>query len=313
MPGSGSSLFTDADGYQAGLQGMLDLLVLLPRQFQARLTSVELPSLRLFRAQEASPRVAFVTLPSDEVFVTFPTKKGSLLISSGIELELGDLMFHSRGERLHQRIIAACQWGSISLSPAFLMAYGMAVGGRQLTAPPICRLLHPASTDRQRLLRLHGQAARLAEKSLDSIGHKEVVRALEQDLIAALVCCLITRNIREPPADTRREAAIMMQLEELLAKHAHRMLRTREFCEAIGITQHALQVSCLRQLGMNPGRYQRLRRLKAVRAELMRRSGTVDSVEIVKSYGFADLHGFVAEYWSTYGEMPPIPPRGATN
>lgn len=47
MPASGSSIFADADGYQATLQDMLDLVVLQPRDFSARLTWVELPSLHL--------------------------------------------------------------------------------------------------------------------------------------------------------------------------------------------------------------------------------------------------------------------------
>ncbi len=44
MPASGSSLFSDADGYEASLQDVLDLLALSPRDFQ-------LASLPLLRAQ----------------------------------------------------------------------------------------------------------------------------------------------------------------------------------------------------------------------------------------------------------------------
>ena len=61
---------------------------------------------------------------------------------------------------------------------------------------------------------------------------------------------------------------------------------------------------------MTPARYQRLRRLKLVRADLRRSSvERYDPAEIVTRYGFADIHGFVAEYWQAYGEMPTIPPR----
>ena len=116
MPGSGSSVFTDADGYQASLQDMLDLLALRPRDFRARLTWVDLRSLYLLRAQEHARRVAYVTLPPEQVFVTFPTRRDATLITSGTELRFGDVVFHSLGERLHQRTTAAGHWGSISLT-----------------------------------------------------------------------------------------------------------------------------------------------------------------------------------------------------
>ena len=43
LSAAGSSIFTDADGYQASLRDMLDLLVLNPQSFHAHLTWVELP------------------------------------------------------------------------------------------------------------------------------------------------------------------------------------------------------------------------------------------------------------------------------
>jgi hypothetical protein len=61
---------------------------------------------------------------------------------------------------------------------------------------------------------------------------------------------------------------------------------------------------------MSAHRYQRLRRLKRVRADLLR-ADTVPGrvVEVLGRYGFADIHRFIADYWNAYGEMPPIPPR----
>lgn len=45
MPAGGSSICTDSDGYQASVQDILDLVVLQPRNFHARLTWADLPSL----------------------------------------------------------------------------------------------------------------------------------------------------------------------------------------------------------------------------------------------------------------------------
>src|SRR5689334_11485901 len=90
MSVAGSSIFTDADGYQASLQDMLDLLVICPRQFHARLTWVELPHVQLMRAEESSSRVAYLRLPPEQVFVFFATHRGAPLVHGGKEVCFGD-------------------------------------------------------------------------------------------------------------------------------------------------------------------------------------------------------------------------------
>src|SRR5689334_4256588 len=107
MPEGGSSIFTDADGYQASMGDILDLLVLQPHAFSAHLTWADLPNLQVLHAKEASARVGFMRLPADEVFVTFVTRPGSVLLYRGDAVGFGDLMLHSRGERLHQRTTTA--------------------------------------------------------------------------------------------------------------------------------------------------------------------------------------------------------------
>jgi len=313
MPASGSSIFTDADGYQASLQDMLDLVVLHPRDFRARLAWMELPNLRLLRAQEASARVAYLRPLPEQVFVTFLTRRGLPLIYGGVELQFGEIMFHGRSEHRHQRTTAATRWGSISLTPASLLTFGETIAGRRLVPPRFGRLLRPLPADQQRLLRLHAQAGRIAETNLDRIGHKEVIRALEQDLILALVTCLTIGEVGKDQAIRRRQVAVLVQLEAMLAAHPFRILHTREICDAIGVSEQTLRTSSVRLLGMTVDRYQRLRRLKLVRAELIRANhAAADAAEVIRRHGFADMHRFVTEYWNAYGEMPPIPPRDST-
>src|SRR6516164_5115643 len=101
LSAAGSSIFTDADGYQASLRDMLDLLVLNPQSFHAHLTWVELPHVRLLRAQESSARVGYFRLPPGEVFVFFTTQQGASLVHGGLELQFGDLTWHRHNS--HQR------------------------------------------------------------------------------------------------------------------------------------------------------------------------------------------------------------------
>ena len=310
MPAGGSSIFTDVDGYQANLWDMMDLLVPGPRLFHARLAWVELSHLGLLRAEEASPRVAYVALPAELAFVTFSTNRESPLICDGAALPFGEIILHSRGDRLYQRTTGASSWGSISLSPATLTTYGRTIANRSLSLPRVRQRLRPLAKDRDFLLRLHAQAGRMADRALDRFGHEEVVRALEQDLILALINCLSDSDC-DDVADAGREIpSISVRFEAMLATSPYHMLRVIDICDAIGITAQSLKAFCSNTLGMSAHRYQLLRRLKRVRAELLRVDRIPSAaVEVLGRYGFADIHRFIAEYWNAYGEMPPLPPR----
>jgi len=310
MPEGGSSIFTDADGYQAVVQDILDLLVLQPRDFHARLTWAELPNLQLLRAKESSARVGFMSLPSDHVFVTYPSRLDSALLYGDVVLKFGDLMLHSRGERLHQRTTTACEWASIAVTPAALSAFARVLSGRPLFAPATGQVVHPRRADGRRLERLHAQACRLVERNLDTIANREVVRALEHDLTSALISCLANGKPREPSQRPEKRPDILPAFEAMLAKEPHRLLPTREICASLGISEATFRAKCSMALGISPGRYQRLRRLKLVRSELLRAKSSSRAAigETVIRYGFASLHHFVTEYWDVYGEMPPIRP-----
>ena len=311
MPASGSCIFADIDSFQEGFGQTLDLLVTGPRNFHARLTWVELPTLRLVRAQEGAPRVARVCLPPEPVFVTFPTQKNSPLVYDGVALRFGDIMVHSPGERLYQRTTAACRWGWIALTAASLRAVGATVAGQDLVPPSAGRMLRPLPADWRKLLRLHAQASRIAETHLDHIGHPEVARALDQDLIWAFVTCLTVGKSLDGPAAGRPQSELMARFEALLAARHHHLLRTPDACRALGVSERTLRTSCSEVLGMSPDRYQRLRRLKLVRQELLRARPAEGSVaEVVGRYGFADFDDFVTEYRNAHSETPSHARRG---
>ena len=67
------------------------------------LTWAKLPNLHLLDARESLARVAYIVLPAPPVVVSFPTGLGHGLVWNGVALAPGDLVFHSRAERLHQR------------------------------------------------------------------------------------------------------------------------------------------------------------------------------------------------------------------
>ncbi len=312
MSVAGSSIFTDVDGYQESLQDILDLLVICPRDFHARLTWVELPHVQLLRAEESSARIASLRLPRQQVFVFFATRQEPPLVHCGQKLQFGDLVWHSQGGRGHQRTAQGCHWGSLAVTAETLSSFGLIIAGQALVAPAYPQILRPEATDRRALLRLHAQASRMAETSPKRIVHPEIVRAFDQELMELLINCLATGTVSGNDQTGDQQARLCVEFEDLLVATPFRLLPTKQICEALGVSEQRFRAGCLRLLGMGPGRYQRLRRLKLVRTELTRTGMERPNVpEIMARYGFADLHRFVTEYWQAYGEMPPIPARDA--
>jgi hypothetical protein len=131
MNRSGTSTFTNPDDYQAGIGGAslggtrADFTIIGGREFKARLTWLNLHHLRVVRGSEDLPRIAYISLPPDRSVFSFPTSAPPV-ISGGIELRVGDILFRGRGERVHQRTIRDSKWGLISLPLEQLAASGKA-------------------------------------------------------------------------------------------------------------------------------------------------------------------------------------------
>jgi methylphosphotriester-DNA--protein-cysteine methyltransferase len=114
--------------------------------------------------------------------------------------------------------------------------------------------------------------------------------------------------VQQDHAETSQTSDVLPSLEALLAAQPFRLLTTREICSALAISEATLRAKCSSTLGMSPSHYQRLRRLKLVRAELLQsKPSTKENMEdMVLRWGFPNLHRFLAEYWRFYREMPPL-------
>jgi AraC-like DNA-binding protein len=314
MTESGTATFTNPDDYQAAIGGASVNLVLTGRgDFKARLTWLKLRHLHVFRGRENMPRIAYVSLSPARVFVSFPVKCDARPVWSGVELRSGDIVFHSRGERTHQWTKGASQWGLVSLPPGRLAVYRKALTGLELNPPPVGRVLRPSPTAAAHLQRLHAKACRLAEAKPEIITHPEAARALEQELIHALVDCLTADDAYGNLATKRHHAAIMIRLEDTLSAHAGQRLGASELCDAIGVPERTLRVCCAEFLGLSPSRYLRLRRLNMVRAALRGADpATARVAEIAQRYQFSELGRFAAAYRAIFGETPSATLRRTT-
>ena len=112
MSNSGTSIYVDPDDYQGMVrEGRINLVLANAVGFKARQTWVEFSHLRLLRTEETLPRVAYVSLPPEWVFVGFPCKSGSLPTWGGMKLKSDEIVLHGCGERMHYTTSAVSRWG----------------------------------------------------------------------------------------------------------------------------------------------------------------------------------------------------------
>ena len=306
MGEGGSCAFPDADRYQAALRGSLELLTARPPEFRAQLTWIDLPHLHLLRGEESAARVGCISLPPDRVFVSFPTRKGASLICNGWAAPYGHLIFHSFGECFYQRTLSPTGWGSISLSAADLAEYSRTIHGAELT-PPLCgEILSIPALDRRDLLRAHAQAGRLAERTPVRTVHPEIARALEQEIIWAMVKCLASGTLLYDAAAMRSRSEMLTRFEQAITADPHRLLPLDEICERVGVSKETLENVCTSALGMTAERFQDRRRLKLARADMARAAGSLAPLELAQRYGFTNLDAFMLMYLEVFGELPSI-------
>ena len=306
MAENGTATFANPDDYQAGIGGAnFNLIVTGGGDFKARLTWLNLRRLYLLRGRENLPRIAYIALSPARVFVSFPTGAGPSLTYGGLGLQFGDVVFHSRGERMHQRTSGESQWGLISLPPEQLAACGKALTGLRIASPPVGRVLRPSRSDAVRLLRLYSRACRLAETRHKLIANPEVARALEQELLHALVNCLIADDVSGNPKTRRHHTDIMVRFEDALSTLRGPQLSMPALCAAIDVPERTLRVCCAEFLGMSPTRYLLLRRLNRARSALRRADPANASIaEIARSCQFQEPGRFAVTYRTIFGEMP---------
>jgi AraC-like DNA-binding protein len=301
MTVSGTAAFTNPDEYRAGIGLVSVSLVLTGRgEFRASLTWLKLRHLHLLYGRENMARIAYMALPPARAFVSFPIGRGVPLTWNGLALQPGDIVVHSRGERMHQWSRGVSRWGLASLPATQLAARGSAG-----------RVLRPSPTAAARLRRLQMKACDFAKRGPQNDPHAAEV--LERELTDALVDCLTAPEAAGNSTTKRRHAQIMNRLEDALSERGGRQPSLPELCAALGVPERTLRACCVEFLGLSPGRYLRLRRLNLARAALRQADPAMTGVaEIARRYQFSELGRFAADYRAVFGETPSATLRGVT-
>jgi len=191
MPDSAVLTFTDPDAYHASRHyAHAEGVVTTRGNFRAEFTTIRLDRLSLGRNEETLPRIVYSAIDPKMfgiVFAIYPHQQASV---NGLELSQSDIIVFRAGSTGHNQTSTACQWGSIALTHGDAAAAGETIIGREVTAPPFTQRIRPPPALLSRLLNLHEAAGHLAKTAPDILAQSEVARALEQELVHAMVACI---------------------------------------------------------------------------------------------------------------------------
>ena len=306
MLGSGTTTYTDPDAFRVSVPDVsANLVVTGPGPVRSRLTWVNMRRLRLVLVEAIRPRIAFISLAPAPVFVSFPAHSDAPVVWNGVPMRNGMLLFHARRDRFHQRSTGTVRWGLIALARNDLAAHARTLLGTELGWPPTTRILRPPTALFADIRRLHTKACGLARTRPDLLAHREVARALEQDLLHSLVNALEGPEACEGAARRQRHAAIMARFEKVLTAQSDQQLSMAALCAGTDVPERVLRLCCQEFLGLSPTAYVRLRRLNLVRAALLRSDPATTTVAgIARYHGFSELGRFAVAYRAAFGESP---------
>jgi AraC family ethanolamine operon transcriptional activator len=228
---------------------------------------------------------------------------------------LGDFRVHGRplasGSIVvfpeHGEMLAAlpqkAQWLTVQLPRERLegadleVSRGLLSGGRQLSGiadEELGQLLSQLAP----VLSPSPGASRLSDATIE-LAHGELV----DELLALLVRRDSCGDAGVALSSSER-GRVVRRAEAYLATQTNPAVRIDELCNAAATSLSRLERAFRETFGMSPHRYLMLRRLAAVRRELLRGGPGVSITEVAMRWGFFHLGRFSQEYRKHFGEVP---------
>ena len=307
MPQSRLLIFDDPYAYQAAVRAAeVEFLVTDKGKFDAELVQIDLDRLWMQQGYDSLPRLARCANDPQRAMIEFVSGWSQAPLQyDGEEVSAGQLVVDGLGSVTRERSTGPHRWSAMSLTPEDLAAAGEAIAGRQLIAPVDTHVVNPPQAQMSRLMTLHGCAVQLARAAPDILALPSVAKALEQELVHAMVCCLAG----DMPAGTRphagQRAKVIAKFEDFLAARQYEPVYLAEICTAIGASERTLRTGCHEYFGMGPMRYLWLRRMHLTRRALLGADMQATTVTTVATdYGFWELGRFSVDYRMLFGELP---------
>ena len=307
MPSSVIASYADPHEYQKAVQSAdLQVYATGRGRFEATLTRITLNRLRTQRASLSVPAVTHSAVAKDRrmIFLQFDPNQAPIL-HSGIEISPSDIVCYPLGSEHHYRTSTSYQCGGMSLAPEDFAALANALAGYEPAVPATMQVVRPPAALMSRLLSLHKAASDLAATAPDLLEHPEVARAMEQELVCAMIACLTDPATEERYRSNRQRLMVMQRFEQMLEQRHDESLYVTDVCADIGVSERTLRLHCQEQLGMGPHRYLWIRRMNlAHRALALADASTKTVTEIANDHGFGELGRFAVAYRKLFGESP---------
>ena len=241
------------------------------------------------------------------VRVTLPPKPDASLIWDGIAARPAEIVTHSAGHRFHERTDGPSRWSTMFLSEVCLAHAAHSTRGVSFVLPPGERRWRPRPDELRCLVDLHADAIRATVMRPRLPVEKEAAHGLEQQLILALIECLVGETTDRPGETGRRRANLMIRFEDGLQSASPATRSVAAIASALAVSNAALRKCCRAQLGVTPGRYLHVRRLGLVFRALYDADPTKTTVaRIAGAHGFSGSGHFTAAYHSMFGERPSV-------
>ncbi len=306
MLGSTVLKCTDPWEYQEAIRraGDVSTVIAASGNYQSEVTLVDLHRLGLQQARTSLPRIVRGASNKNQCSVMFPTTDNQAHVTfNGIEVPQSYLLFFCPGAEHVASASAKEYWAGISLTPETLASASQALVGYEIATPKATQIIRAPSPSMVRLQNLHDAATRLAATVPDLLVHPEVSRAVEQELLRALITCLADSATIKNPSPNRQ--GIMQRFHQVVEANQHELLYISEVCASIGVPERTLLKVCSEYLGTSPHRYLWLRRMNLARRALTLADPTVASVTMIANdHGFGELGRFAVAYRNLFGESP---------
>jgi len=307
MLGSNILKFTDPHEHSSVISYVVDqeAIVTARGTYQSELTFVNLNHLGLMRGWRSLPQIGRGTSRSNMCAIIFPTADGQAQATfNGIEVPESHMTFCAPGTE-YVATVSAGYWGGMTLPPETIASASQALAGYEVIAPKALQVIHTPPPLMGRLLNLHKLANQLAATAPEVLTHPEIARAIEQELLRALIACLANPAKAKEPNPNRQR--IMQRFHRLMEARQYEPLYLSELCAAVGVSERTLYGICMDYFGLSPQRYLWLRRMNLVRRALTladpnKRANSVTS--IASDYGFTESGRFSVQYRAMYGESP---------
>jgi AraC family transcriptional regulator, ethanolamine operon transcriptional activator len=293
----------DPDAMAVAVQaGVLEHLQLEAGVFSGRIAHTAAVDTRVDWGSYELSVLARGDLPADRVTMMLPITGHGDWRLHGRQLAAGDLIVFPESGELLATLPTQAQWLSLQLPRSRLEASELthtcllAGGVQRLEAGSLAGL-------QQALIDL---APVISPAAAALFGDADIAQAHEQ-LLAALVDELLERGAAGSAATSLspgERQRVVRRAEEFLASHGEPSVRIDDLCIAANTSLSRLERAFREAFGVGPRRYLTLRRLAAVRRELLRGDPDASVTAVATNWGFFHLGRFAQEYRLLYAESP---------